>query len=253
MMNLKPIAQDKLVFQFKILIEGSKPEIYRTVQVPVSSTFDEFHEIIQKAFAWHNEHLYHFKIDVFPKSRCYLTIEPSYDDMEPMIYIPDGIEFKVENGQEYLYIPAQYNPDTKQDLKINRPKTLEEYKNIPMEYLFFMHNLDSEQTRLSDFVRVGQVFDYCYDMGDYWVHQILCEGLFVRAKGVRYPICIDGQGNHLFENVGGIDGYYHVLEILQNPQHEDYQHLKEWLEECYGRSIRQYDANHIDISKIKVK
>lgn len=47
--------------QFKIQIKGiTKPTVWRRVLVPASYTFAQFHQVIQYAFGWGNEHLYSF-------------------------------------------------------------------------------------------------------------------------------------------------------------------------------------------------
>lgn len=247
MSSLKAVSQDKLVYQFKIQIEESNPAIYRTVQVPANITFHAFHHIIQKAFNWHNEHLYEFAFVLHKNTRYVITM--SADEMNEQV----DIETISEHGEQYMLIPSVFTAPTLGDVKIKRPKTLEDYQQLPIEYLYFCRDLNSSDHQLSDFVRVGQIFEYCYDFGDHWEHQILCEGLFVRQKNVRYPICIDGQGNHLFENVGGIHGYYDALDIFNDVNHETHQHFTAWLVECYGRAIKHYDPNYFDASKVKLK
>lgn len=50
------------VFQFKITLRGSKPPIWRRIQVE-DCTLEKFHEHIQTAMGWTNSHLYSFEID----------------------------------------------------------------------------------------------------------------------------------------------------------------------------------------------
>lgn len=247
MTQLKAISYDKLIYQFKIQIVGSNPAIFRTVQVPINITFDDFHEIIQKAFGWNNEHLYHFIFNIHKHTRFDVYIQNHYNIFD------DNNTKSSQNQDEMLIMPDPSDKAGKKTIELKQPKTLAEFRQFPLEYFYTVDNIESGSTYLSDFVEVGQVFEYCYDMGDNWEHKILCEGLFVRQKNVRYPICIDGQGNHLFENIGGIDGYCNALKILNNPKHEEYQDLIIWLVECYGRSFKNYDPNKFDINKVKLK
>jgi hypothetical protein len=55
-----PAASDKL-FQFKITLLGSKPAIWRRIQVH-DCTLDKLHEHIQTAMGWTNSHLHQFNI-----------------------------------------------------------------------------------------------------------------------------------------------------------------------------------------------
>ncbi|MBE0514771.1 SEC-C metal-binding domain-containing protein [Sulfurimonas sp.] len=48
------------IYQLKINIKGSKPNIWRKVQVPASFSFYGLHAVIQTLFDWHNSHLWEF-------------------------------------------------------------------------------------------------------------------------------------------------------------------------------------------------
>lgn len=75
---------------------------------------------------------------------------------------------------------------------------------------------------------LGITAKYLYDYGDMWMHQVKLEGYIHREKGIRYPICIDGARACPPEDCGGVPGYYNVLEVLSNPQNDDYEDMKIW-------------------------
>ena len=75
--------------------------------------------------------------------------------------------------------------------------------------------------------------NYVYDFGDYWDHKVEVEKLLPREEGVDYPICIKGKRNCPPEDCGGLGGYEELLEILQDPSHEEYEEMKEWVEEDF--------------------
>ncbi len=56
----KTKADSKTVYQFKITLLGSKPPIWRRIQV-VDCTLDKLHEHIQTAMGWTNSHLHRFQ------------------------------------------------------------------------------------------------------------------------------------------------------------------------------------------------
>lgn len=93
----------------------------------------------------------------------------------------------------------------------------------------------------------GQRMEYLYDFGDYWVHEVLLEGLLLKEKGVRYPRCLDGQRACPPEDCGSIPGYEQLVAILQDPRHEEYQAMVEWLGDEYG----EYDPERFDPAKVK--
>ena len=69
----------------------------------------------------------------------------------------------------------------------------------------------------------GRTARYEYDFGDSWHHEILLEGILLKEKGTKYPICIDGQRACPPEDCGGIRGYENLLKILRDPNHEEYE------------------------------
>lgn len=50
----------KAIYQFKITLKGSKPPIWRRIQVPKDYTFWELHVAIQSAMSWTGYHLHSF-------------------------------------------------------------------------------------------------------------------------------------------------------------------------------------------------
>jgi hypothetical protein len=71
-------------------------------------------------------------------------------------------------------------------------------------------------------------FDYEYDFGDCWEHEILFEGCLRAEKGVRYPLCVEGERACPPEDVGGVPGYGEYLEAIADPKHEQHEEFMEW-------------------------
>ena len=46
---------------------------------------------------------------------------------------------------------------------------------------------------------------------------------------MKYPVCLTGQMNSPPEDCGGVWGYSNMLEILKQPDHEEYESYIEWL------------------------
>lgn len=70
---------------------------------------------------------------------------------------------------------------------------------------------------------------YEYDFGDGWEHKVVLEEIAQRAKGVRYPRCLEGARACPPEDCGGPPGYEDVVAILADPAHEEYEETREWL------------------------
>lgn len=71
-------------------------------------------------------------------------------------------------------------------------------------------------------------FDYEYDFGDGWEHEILFEGRLKAEKGTRYPLCLEGQRACPPEDVGGPFGYADYLEAMADPKHERHKEFMKW-------------------------
>lgn len=72
-------------------------------------------------------------------------------------------------------------------------------------------------------------FRYVYDMGDDWLHEIKVEKIVAPQESVVYPRCSAGEHGCPPEDCGGPWGYADMLEILSEPEHEDYGRTLEWL------------------------
>jgi len=91
---------------------------------------------------------------------------------------------------------------------------------------------DSTTTMLSDILPETSKrfrFQYEYDFGDSWYHEVLFEGLVRAESKVKYPLCLEGERACPPEDCGGIWGYPDFIEAIQNPDHERHEELLEWV------------------------
>ncbi len=164
----------RLLYQLKVTLIGSKPEIWRRIQVK-DCTLDKLHEHIQTVMGWTNSHLHHFDVD------GQLFGDP---------------ELIAENFHEMSY-------------------------------------RDSTITLLSEVVpEVGKRrhFQYDYDFGDSWEHEVLFEGCPLPEKGQKYPLCLEGERACPPEDVGGMHGYAEFLKTIKDREHEEREEMLEWAE-----------------------
>ena len=87
--------------------------------------------------------------------------------------------------------------------------------------------IDSRQTMMSAVLAVEAAplpFEYRYDVGDGWVHDVIFEGSPRLQPGVVYPQCLEGERACPPEDVGGLPGYENYLVAMADsghPQHEE--------------------------------
>jgi hypothetical protein len=85
---------------------------------------------------------------------------------------------------------------------------------------------------------------YEYDFGDGWKHDIILEKILSGEENeLVKPICLAGKMNCPPEDCGGIRGYLNMLEILKDPDHEEYESFKVWLG---GR----FDPERFNLNKV---
>jgi hypothetical protein len=72
-------------------------------------------------------------------------------------------------------------------------------------------------------------FQYEYDFGDSWIHQLIVEERFLPEKGVKYPICVAGQRACPPEDCGGPWSYPDFVEEVSNPDHTRHEETLEWV------------------------
>jgi hypothetical protein len=107
------------------------------------------------------------------------------------------------------------NPDFEDDYCEN--KDFNDYKDIPLRAVL---------------KTIGSEIIYEYDPGDGWEHDITLLKI-MEKEAVIHPVCTAGKQNCPPENCGGIIGFYDFLEILKDENHEQYEEVKEWMDEDY--------------------
>ncbi|WP_229072231.1 plasmid pRiA4b ORF-3 family protein [Actinoplanes sp. DH11] len=89
----------------------------------------------------------------------------------------------------------------------------------------------------------GDTFEYEYDFGDSWTHEVLLEKLIPAEPSAQYPACTDGARACPPEDCGGTPGYQGLLDALADPGHPDHHELRQWLGLEQGDT---FDPEHFD-------
>lgn len=90
---------------------------------------------------------------------------------------------------------------------------------------------DSTSTKISAILpKSGKPlrFEYGYDFGDSWHHEVVFEGCLRAERGSRYPVCVEGARACPPEDVGGTPGYGEYLEAMADPEHERHEEFMGW-------------------------
>ena len=90
--------------------------------------------------------------------------------------------------------------------------------------------LDERKYRVNQLLkREKDWIDYEYDFGDGWTHRITLQKVLPRDPRVRLPACVAGKRQCPPEDCGGIWGFYEKLRILEDPDDEEYEDIREWM------------------------
>ena len=105
---------------------------------------------------------------------------------------------------------------------------------IPGEEMWPEDHRDETGALLAD---LGTRFEYLYDFGDGWTHDVE-----VLGRGGPTPGCVDGHGTCPPEDCGGPSGFAELLGVLADPAHPDYERLRGWT----GNRLRPFDLAATD-------
>lgn len=110
----------------------------------------------------------------------------------------------------------------------------------------FNNEVNYKRIKISDLLRVEKdTIIYRYDFGDNWTHNIVLEKILPYDDRLVYPICVKGNMNCPPEDCGGVHGYAYMLEVLKDPEHEDYEEISDWLGERFNPEFFNIDKVNI--------
>lgn len=103
---------------------------------------------------------------------------------------------------------------------------------------------EADETLIDTYLDTEEWFTYIYDFGDDWQHRVTVEKI-LEDYDKNYAQVLKYKGNTPYEDCGGIDEYYRILEILRNPDSPEYEEMKEWTE---GNFCTEYDMECVNES-----
>jgi hypothetical protein len=89
--------------------------------------------------------------------------------------------------------------------------------------------LNAKRTRIGNVLPgIGAEFEYLYDFGDCWQHDLVLEAILEPSQDALYPRCAGGERSCPPEDVGGIGGYEHYLQAMADASHEEHEDMMAW-------------------------
>ncbi len=208
-------------YQIKIELIASEPLVWRRIIVPAGITFKRLHDTIQFAMGWWDYHLYEFN---FPEEKLRIVC----DD---------------ESFDEWKHYSAKY--------KTVKPTPKEDSLGI-IGRMLETKLKKAQSAKIDKCLEKYTTFEYIYDFGDYWQHQIQIEGV-IDDYLFGYPQVLEGAGACPPEDVGGIDGYVEFLTAWDNPKHSEHSSMREWGEGMNYQSFDIANTNELMKDYLKLK
>ncbi len=91
--------------------------------------------------------------------------------------------------------------------------------------------------------RKGSRFQYEYDFGDGWLHDVKLVKFAAPDPQTTYPVCLDGARACPPEDSGGVYRYALMLDALADPDHDEREDIMEWLGD-------DFDALKFDLEQV---
>jgi Plasmid pRiA4b ORF-3-like protein. len=114
-------------------------------------------------------------------------------------------------------------------------------------------SIDENAWTLLDLLRPDITqFEYEYDFGDSWRHLIIVERIENDSAGFQdFALCLAGERACPPEDCGGVGGFANILEIIKNPEHEEYKSMIEWLGKKYNPASFDVGKTNRYLKKLK--
>ena len=186
---------------------SSDPTITRTLSLPPSLTFAEFHQVLQIAFGWANCHMH--------------TFTASFKEH------PEGSPEDLMWPKPVLSL---LSASTMDDIMGIEPKPQDEGNWTLADVFEKTEWANGKKGKLGDGTLTLQ---YEYDMGDSWEHEIMLLGRaqpgLHRSFGLQSEanvLCLDGQGHPCAEDCGSEPGWENLKTQFKKQRGD--KDLKDW-------------------------
>jgi hypothetical protein len=86
---------------------------------------------------------------------------------------------------------------------------------------------DEREFRLEPLLHAADKFEYVYDFGDHWTHDLVVKRVMLTGRALRAE-CLDGERAAPLEDCGGPDSYMDLLKAIARPTSARCRELLEW-------------------------
>lgn len=187
--------------------------------------------------------VYQFKItlrDIKPNIWRRIQVPESYNFYELHVAIADAMGW----ADYHLHQFIMKKPSTGTKVYITTPSD----DDYGFGFGPQVEKIDEESVKIAQYFVAEKVKAlYEYDFGDCWEHDVVLEKILPAAENVEYPRCLAGKRACPPEDCGSTYGYEELLQIIANPEHEEYKEKMEWLEQFGNENFdpEEFDPNSV--------
>jgi len=157
-------------------------------------------------------------------TRSVFLLHTQFRDIEPKIWRRVMVPGSLTLAKLHLVIQGAFDWE---DHHLHRFE-VHDLRYGPVDDDYDEELLDENEWRLFQLLRVGDRFIYHYDFGDNWIHDIEVKGAENTTRSLKNALCLDGARARPPEDVGGVSGFEHFLEVTSNPRHKEYVDYVQW-------------------------
>lgn len=110
---------------------------------------------------------------------------------------------------------------------------------------------DEKTVTVSRALTADRPIVYTYDFGDDWRHKIVVQSVSRFPTGLKFAVCVDGDGACPPEDAGGPPGYADMLAVLDDPTHEEHEHVRAWLGATFDPSAFDVTAANVRLQAVR--
>ncbi|MDH5763823.1 MAG: plasmid pRiA4b ORF-3 family protein [Nitrospinota bacterium] len=102
--------------------------------------------------------------------------------------------------------------------------------------------------------RKGGKFQYLYDFGDYWEHEVILENRNYSNPDIEVNLtCLEGERSCPPEDVGGSYGYYDFCEGISDSNHPQHQEYLDWFSDLDFYDSQEFKCESFSAEKTNIE
>ena len=157
-------------------------------------------------------------------------LKVTLEDIKPPIWRRILVPSNINLGQFHLVLQIVMGWTNSHLHQFSSGRNLYGMADDDMGLDFGLEMEDETQYQLSDLLTKEKSWlRYEYDFGDGWSHKIVLEKKLAYDPNIKLPSCVKGKRACPPEDCGGVWGYQELLEVIQDPEHPEYEEMLEWL------------------------